>query len=222
MGTHSIPSTGTLTRRLADGDARHVLTRRLSSGTTTTVGRRRSASARHEERVNVDRAQDFLEERIEHGGFRCDRCAMVWPLPWREQDGFRLCERDYDPIGRIEAKQIIADSQARGGINPLTSLPLAPVAAFDSAPAITAVSPTSITITHGGSAGSISITGVNLSASDTWAGSHASITVTPTINSSTSVTLAVSVPIGTVPAAGDYNIAFNGDTLMPRGIVKVR
>lgn len=168
-----------------------------------------------------ERAQDFLEERIANGGFRCDRCAMVWPLPWNEQDGFYLCDRDFDSMGRIEAQQNIADSQARGGINPITPLPIPPIGALDGMATVTGISPLALSLTRGGAAGTLTITGVGLTSADTWAATNPThISVTPTVISSTSVTLSITAD-GTT-ARADYNVTFNGDTLLPRGILKVR
>ena len=164
-------------------------------------------------------AQDLLEERITKGGFRCDRCAMVNPLPEIKQDGFRLCRRCADSMSPIEAQEILATDRAGGGDHPLTPLPYPPTSAFTSAPAVTAVSPTSVTLVRSGASQTVDISGVNLTASDTWAASSGSITVTPVVNSATSVTLTISAGVMT---AGDYSLTFNGDKLTPQGMLKVR
>lgn len=167
-----------------------------------------------------ERAQDTDEERLVMGGFRCFRCEMVKPLPWTEQDGNRLCRRCTDAMSPVQAQLNIADSVARSGQKPVTPLEQPPTAAFVGAPVVTAITPSSVNLTRGGSAQTVNIAGQNLSASDTYTSNDAGIVITPTVNSTTSVTLSVTAGGGDTP--GDYNLSFNGDVMTPRGIFKVR
>lgn len=154
------------------------------------------------------------------GGFRCFRCAMVKPMPWTEQDGNRLCRRCRDTMSPLEAQRNIAESVARSGNTPLTPLPQPPIAALTGIAVVTAISPSSVVLARGGASQTVAITGVGLSASDTYTSSDSGMTITPTVNSSTSVTLSVSAGGGDTP--GDYNLLFNSDVMTPRNIFKVR
>lgn len=168
-----------------------------------------------------DRPQDFEDERCENGLFRCQRCEMLWPLPFEWQDGFRLCQRCQDPGGGAEeVRAQFAEEKAANASAPYDVLTFQPRGAFNGAVMVTGVSPLTLNLTRGGASGSIAITGVNLSTADTWAASNVNITVTPTVNSTTSVTLSISAAVGTPRA--NYNLTFNSDTLTPRGILKVR
>ena len=162
------------------------------------------------------RANDYTEERLAYGGFRCDRCAMVWPLPINYQDGYHLCERCFDSMGRIEAQQIIGEAQ--GGVQ-ITPLPIPPIAPFLGAWAVTKVAPLSVTLQHGGASQTVNLSGVNLSAADVITYTEASITATSVVLP-TLIVLTISAAGGAVP--GDYDILYNGNTLTPRGILKVR
>ena len=171
-------------------------------------------------RHRFDHAADFQDDRCEKGLFRCQRCNLLWPLPYTIQDGFRLCNRCWDVLSPLEAQKSMAEDRARASSEPMKTLDVPVLSAFDGAPCVTAISPLVANITRGSGSVSIAITGVNLSSSDTWGASSGSITVTPTVNSSTSVTLAVSAAGGL--ARGNYDLTFNGDTLTPRGILSVR
>lgn len=166
-----------------------------------------------------ERAEDLDEERFENGMFRCDRCDLLKPLPVNEQDGHHLCRRCFDPLSPQEARQSMAEEKAQN-IDPMKMLELPVKSCFDNSPVVTSVSPLTLNLTRGGSAGSVAIGGVWLSSSVTWAASSGDITVTPTINSTISVTLSISAAGGMT--RGDYSITFNGDVITPRGILKVR
>lgn len=167
-----------------------------------------------------ERAQDLQSERIENGMFRCDRCDLLKPMPPKFEDGKRHCRRCSDPLIPSEAMQRMGEERARNASVLMAMLPFPVTSCFGAAPMITAVSPLSLTVNKGIGGGTIAITGVNLSASDTWGTTYAKATVTPTVNSSTSVTLTAGVVAGAV--AGDYSITFNGDVITPRGILKLR
>lgn len=171
-------------------------------------------------RFKYERPQDMDAERFENGPFRCMRCDMLWPLPWVDQDGKRFCARCADkPWGQTEARIVMAEEVAENAAWPMDTLDWGPSSSFLGVPSVTGISPVTLLLARSGAAKTITITGVNLTASDTWAASSGSITVTPTINSSTSVTLSVAAGSMT---AGDYNLLFNGDVLTPAGIFKVR
>lgn len=121
----------------------------------------------------------------------------------------------------LRAQLSMGEDRARAGSYPEPTLELPVSGGIVGAVMVTDVSPLTLNLTRGGASQNIDITGNNLSASDTWDSSNSThITVTPTVNSSTSVTLAISAD-GTT-TRGDYNLTFNGDTLTPRGILKVR
>lgn len=169
----------------------------------------------------AERAQDAKPDRLENGLFRCERCGSLWPLPYILNDGARVCRRDADVLTPLEAQTSMADDRARAGAYPEPTLELPVSGALNGAAFVTDVSPLTLNLTRGGAAGAIEITGVNLSASDTWSSSNAThITVTPTVNSTTSVSLSITAD-GTTTRA-DYDLTFNGDTLTPRGILRVR
>lgn len=171
-------------------------------------------------RYKYERAQDLQNERIENGMFRCDRCDLLKPLPVNMQDGHKLCRRCLDPLSPLEAQTSMAAERAANAEAEMKMLEYPVTSCFANAPAITGVSPLTLNLTRGGSSGSIAITGVWLSASDTWAANSGDITVTPTVNSSVSVSLSISAAGGTPRA--DYSITFNGDVITPRNILKVR
>ena len=171
-----------------------------------------------------ERAQDLLDERIENGVFLCDRCDLIKPLPFTLQDGHQMCRRCVDPLSFTEA-QVLSDGVAAklpqlfaGNYDPQN--PYQPQTAFAGISVVTEIDPLTLVITAGGASGTIVLTGVNFTASDTVGASHASITVTPSVDSSTTITLTISAAGGM--ARGDYNLLFNSSTLTPRGILKVR
>ncbi len=168
-----------------------------------------------------DRPQDFADERFENGLFRCERCTALWPLPIRLQDGFRLCQRCWDPLSPNEARDSMAKQRAANASAPIDYLEYPVTSATSGAIAVTGVSPLTLNLTRGGASDTIAITGINLSTADTWSSSSPShITVTPAVNSTTSVTLTISAD-GTT-TRGDYDITFNGDTITPRKILRIR
>lgn len=167
-----------------------------------------------------ERAQDLLEERLANDSFRCDRCSLLNPLPARVQDGHRLCRRCWDVMSPHEAQEALAEGAERAGARPMVSLPYGITGAFAGASSVTRISPTTLNLTKGGASGTVTLTGVNFSASDTVAASNANITVSKSVDSATQITLTISAS-GATPA-GDHSLTFNGDTLTPRGILKVR
>lgn len=87
---------------------------------------------------------------------------------------------------------------------------------FAGVPGITAISPTQLALTHGGSSSTISFTGVNFSASDAITG-PAGLTIGVSVPSSISIVLTISASGGMTP--GLYSITYNGQVM--RGLIKV-
>lgn len=171
-----------------------------------------------------ERAQDLLDERIACGVFKCDRCDLIKPLPFSLQEGHQLCRRCVDPLSNTEAQRL--SDEAESMLPQITSgnldeqNPYQPQTAFAGVSVVTGISPTSLVISPGGASGEIVLTGVNFTDGDEVEASDASITVTPSVDSTTEMTLTISAAGGMTP--GDYNLLFSDSTLTPRGILKVR
>jgi len=102
----------------------------------------------------------------------------------------------------------------------MTPLPVPPQNPFAGAASVTSVAPSWVILRRGGASGSVVLTGVNFSASTTASTNAANVTVANSLDSSTQITLTVTAGGGATP--GDYDLLFNGDTLTPRKILKVR
>lgn len=171
-----------------------------------------------------ERAQDLLDERLENGVFRCDRCDLVKPLPQQWQDGYALCRRCVDPLSRQESRSL--GDYAAAMLPKVFSVDLEPAAIdpptweFAGVSSVTGISPATLNLERGGASGQIVLTGVRFTTDDTVEASHASITVTKSVDSTTQITLTISAAGGMT--RGDYNLIFNDSTLTPRGILKVR
>jgi hypothetical protein len=154
--------------------------------------------------MRYDRAQDYKEQRLDAPGlFRCDRC---------------------DPMSATERRTIadtaanLVDDYVNGNLDERATDP--PVSVFYNVSSVTSISPTTLNLARGGASGQIVLTGIYFTANDTVAASSGSITVTPSVDSSTQITLTISAAGGMT--RGDYDLTFNGSTLTPRGILKVR
>ncbi len=165
--------------------------------------------------------QDTVEERLIAGVFRCALCQTLRPQPPIIQNGAFLCRRCAEEDGGVSAVQIRFARERAANASAKMEMSRYPVTScFAGAPTVISIVPQTLNLTRGGAAGSIAITGLNLSSADVWTASNVNITPTPTVNSTSSVTLSIAALVGTPRA--NYSLLFNGDTLTPRGILKVR
>jgi hypothetical protein len=126
------------------------------------------------------------------------------------QDGAHLCPNCAYPMALSDRN--ILSAQRRAEAAQLTAEHAAPLrypgkTEMDGVPALEGTSPQPITVAPGGS-GSLTLTGVNLSASDTITFGHAGITGSAYTPATTTATITVNVD-GAVPR-GTYSLTFNG------------
>lgn len=177
--------------------------------------------------VNV--APDSVTERriAEMEQERCDTCTMLYPASMiTVEDGVRKCPNDVDywtaeRKAQVEAADAawIGSHQDRPQLYPPRSERFVSVTGLfdvDGNRIYTghpvAVPANDLTPT------TVVVRGVNLSADDTASIVYPDITVTAAVNSSTQVTLSVSIDGGFAP--GDYNLTYNDYVF--RGVIRVR
>lgn len=136
---------------------------------------------------------------------------MVW------QDGSRVCKTlCKDNTSKSELDEMLAEQL--GAVDSMEPVEFSPATAFANAVGITAFSVRPLELTKGGSAGSLTLTGVNLSSAVEIEYEDAGITTTTRTDSSTSIDLTISASAAV--AAGDYWIKVDGHIY--RGAIRVR
>lgn len=145
---------------------------------------------------------------LDEGVFQCEGpCRRILPESMKvEQDGYDKCSERCahtwsrtDDVLKLAAAQAIVDDQERASLKGVPT-------PFSGAVAVTAISPRPLELTAGGASGTLALTGVNLATGDTIDYGHASITGVVTVNSSTSVSIAVTAAGGL--AAGYYDLTY--------------
>lgn len=155
---------------------------------------------------------------------RCDTCTMLFPASEiTVEDGVHRCPNDVDywTAGRKAAATAadaawIGSHQDRPQRFPPKRETFAAVTRLQTTGGTQVYTDHPLSI-RAGSSGTLVVKGVGLTASDTVSGA-AGFTITPTVDSSTQVTLSVAVAGGT--AAADYPLTYN--EMVFRGVFRVR